>query len=139
MKNLIMITLILVLSAFTHAEEIKPLPVTPAATEPAQTAVAPQASVSVTPAKKLTVKQKIQKFWNKISKFDFESLNIVGKTEKFIAGKKKQNVEAMEGAETGIWKHTKRMPTSGKAKEIADQLDRTTQEKIKKYDSLNSY
>jgi len=135
MKNLVFISFVFLLSTATQAQT-PTATTTPAAIEQTATAAA---APSATPVKRLTVKQKIQKFWNKIAKFDFESLNIVGKTERFIAGKKKQNVEAMEGAETGVWKHTKRVPASGKAKEIADQLDKVTQEKIKKYDSLNTY
>lgn len=124
--------MVLMMSAAVSAQP----PAQPVTVSVVQTESAPAAA---SPTKKLTVKQKIQKFWNKISRFDYQSLNIIGQTEKFVAGKKKQNLEAFEGAETGVWKHTKRMPTSGKAKEIADQLDKTSQEKIKKYDSIDTY
>lgn len=139
MKKIFLLSLIVLLSVNSFAETA------PAAQPAAVTGEAPYAAataaVDVAPVtnKKLSFKQKIQKYWNKISQFDFQTLNIVGKTEKFVAGKKKQNLESMEGVETGVWKHTKRAPTSGTAKEIADKLDKTTQEKIKKYDSFNSY
>jgi len=139
MKNILLLSLVVLLSVNTYAETAPT--VQPAAVTSEAPTAAATAAVDVAPAttKKLSLKQKIQKYWNKISQFDFQTLNIVGKTEKFVAGKKKQNLESMEGVDTGVWKHTKRAPTSGAAKEIADKLDKTTQEKIKKYDSLNTY
>lgn len=164
MKKFLIISLLIAVSSNLKAEQVNAsapnaapnapnsVPAATAATAATVAAVATTATAALTtandttttaavttPKKKLTFKQKLLEYWNKISNFDFQSLNIIGKTEKFVAGKKKQNLEAMEGVETGIWKHTKRMPTSGQAKEIADKLDKTTQEKIKKYDSVNSF
>lgn len=130
MKKIFLMTLVLTLSISVNAEGTQPV------SAAAPTAVAVSAKPTI---KKLSAKQKIQKFWNKIANFDFQSLNIIGQTEKFVAGKKKQNLESVEGVETGVWKNTKRIPASGKAKEIADQLDKTTQEKLNKYNSIESY
>ncbi len=141
MKKIFLVSLVFLIALSANAEAIQTAAATTTPVE-ATTGTATTTTAAITDttsAKKLTVKQKIQKFWNKISQFDFQSLNIIGKTEKFVASKKKQNLEAFEGTETGVWKHTKRTPASGKAKQIADQLDKTTQDKIKKYDSLSSY
>jgi hypothetical protein len=95
------------------------------------------AAPAFTPKKHLNFKQKIQQLWVKISSFDFASLNILNKIETFAKGKKRQNSEALDGIETGEWKHTKRLPSSGKAKEIADQLDKAQQESLKKLENIN--
>jgi hypothetical protein len=89
------------------------------------------------PKKKLNLKQKVQELWSKIQNFDYACLNILKRIESFALGKKKQNSEAIEGAETGEWKHTKRIPATGKAKDIADKLDKAQQAVLQKYEKVD--
>ena len=133
-------------AATAQAPQAAQAPVATVTTAPVANHVATTASVAPTEVappvdvvkKKLTLKEKAKELWAKIVNFDFSQFNILAKTDKFVKAKKKQNIEAMEGAETGEWKHTKRLPASGKAKEIADKLDKQQADQLKKYD-INSY
>jgi hypothetical protein len=75
--------------------------------------------------------------WSMIK--DFSITGLMDKFKLFREKVQKQNIEAIEGAETGQWKHTKRrLPANGKTKELADKLDKIQQEKLNKYDKIDT-
>lgn len=96
------------------------------------------AAVDKSKTKETEVKAKKRpSLWKMLTSFSI--MGIVKHFEKLRDDAKQQNLEAIEGAETGIWKHTKRrVPANGKAKEIADKLDKIQQERLDQFDKIEA-